>query len=146
MADKIELFDIVDNIFLKKGLLSEEEIKTSYSPFIINRAMANHQDLIFFAEKMNENWQLSASQQYHFYYFMIDRRKRWSKWPKRDKALDDKIKILKEYYGYSTLRARETIPIIDELDLWDTIKDDLNKGGRGKTKATNWDSSRATTE
>lgn len=147
MAEKIELFDVVDNILLKKGLLTEEEIKANYSPFIINRAMANHQDLVFFAEKMNENWQLPPSQQYHFYYFIIDRRKRWAKWPKRDKSLDDKIALLKEYYGYSTLRARETIPIIDELGMWDSIKNDLNKGGRGgKSSVTKWKSANEVVE
>jgi hypothetical protein len=134
----MELFEVVDNILQKKGLLTEEEIKANYNPFIINRAMANYQDLVFFAEKMNENWQLPPSQQYHFYYFMIDKRKRWAKWPKRDKSLDNKIALLKEYYGYSTLRARETIPIIDDLNLWDAIKEDLNKGGGGKSSVSKW--------
>jgi hypothetical protein len=138
MSEKMELFEVVDNILQKKGLLTEEEIKANYNPFIINRAMANYQDLVFFAEKMNENWQLPPSQQYHFYYFMIDKRKRWAKWPKRDKSLDNKIALLKEYYGYSTLRARETIPIIDDLNLWDAIKEDLNKGGGGKSSVSKW--------
>jgi hypothetical protein len=31
------------------------------------------------------------------------------------------------------------VPIIDTLELWDTIKDGLNKGGRGKTTVVNWD-------
>lgn len=139
MSEKIELFELVNNILEKKGLLTEEEIKANYNAFIINRAIANHQDLIFFAQKMNENWQLSPLQQYHFYYFLIEKRKRWAKWNKRDKSLDDKIKLLKEYYGYSTLRARETVPLIDEMKLWDAIAADLNKGGRGKTTAVKWE-------
>lgn len=141
MAEKLKLFDVVNNILEKRGLLTEEDIKLNYSPFIINRAISHHQDLVFFAQKMNENWQLSPQQQYHFYYFLIDKRKRFAKWQKRDTALDDKIDLLKEYYGYSTLRARETVPLIDEMKLWDSIKSDLNKGGRGgKSAVTKWKS------
>lgn len=142
MIEKMKLFDVVSNILDKKEILTEEEVKANYKPFIINRAMANHQDLVFFAQKMNENWQLSAIQQYHFYYFLIDKRKRWSKWPKRDESLDEKIELLKELYDYSTIRARETIPVIDALDLWDAIRADLNKGGRcsksGKRITVDW--------
>jgi hypothetical protein len=146
MAEKLDLFAVVNNILDKQGVLSDEEVKASYNSFMINRAISNHQDLIFFAEKMNENWQLDSLLQYHFYYYIIGKRKRWAKWPKRDKALDDKIELLKEYYGYSTLRAREAIPVIDSLDLWGVIKDDLNKGGRGNTKhsRTKWSDKKET--
>lgn len=136
MAEKMNLFDIVNGIFEKRELLSEEDIALNYKPFIINRAMSNYKDLIFLAEEMNMNWQLNPLMQYHFYYFGVDKLKRFSKWPKRDEELDDKIDLLKEYYDYSTLRARETIPVIDSLGLWDVIKVDLNKGGRGDTVRT----------
>lgn len=141
MSEKMKLSEIVNNILLKQGLLNEQEIKTNYNSFIMNRAMSNYQDLVFFAEKMNENWQLSPHQQYHFYYFITDRRKRWAEWPKRDKRLDEKIKLLKEYYGYSTIRARETVPIIDSLDLWGTIKNNLDKGGLGAKTVIRWEKS-----
>ena len=78
---------------------------------------------------MNENWNLDSNLQYGFLYHGIDSRKRFAKWARKDKENDEKIKLLKEFYGYSNLRARETISLIDQLNLWNHIKSELNKGG-----------------
>ena len=55
-----ELFDIIGLINTKAEYPSEEELKV-YSSFMGNRAMSQHQELIFFAEEMNERWGMPLS-------------------------------------------------------------------------------------
>lgn len=123
-----ELFDIIGLINTKAEYPSEEELKV-YSPFMGNRAMSQHQELIFFAEEMNERWGMPKEANFAFYYHGVPKRKRFGKWSKPDKGLDDKIAILKEYYGMSAIKCKEIIPLVDELNLWDKMSKELAKGG-----------------
>lgn len=122
------LFDVINLIHSKDHYPSEEELK-DYSSFMGNRALSQFQDLIFHAQAMNENWGIPKEANYAFYYYSVDKKKRYSKWAKKDDDEEEKIKKLKEYYGYSTIKAREIIPIIDDIDLWEQIDQDLNRGG-----------------
>jgi len=123
-----ELFDIIGLINTKAEYPSEEELKV-YSSFMGNRAMSQHQELIFFAEEMNERWGMPKEANFAFYYYGVPKRKRFGKWAKPGKELDDKIAILKEYYGLPTIKCKEIIPLVDELDLWDKMAKELSKGG-----------------
>ena len=128
-----DLFDVINLIHSKERFPTEDEMKV-YSAFMGNRAMSQHQDLVFFAEAMNEKWGVPKEANYAFYFYGMPKKKRPKTWAKRNKDEDEKINLLKEYYGYSTIRAREIIPIVDELGLWNHIKVSLNKGGTGKVK------------
>lgn len=99
-----------------------------------NRAMSQFQELIFHAEEMNERWGMPKEANFAFYYHSVPKKKRFSKWAKQDKDLDDKIALIKEYYNLSTIRCRELIPLIDELNLWDQMKQELRKGGAAVRK------------
>lgn len=129
------IWDIVNNIYEKEGgLLNEEMIKLFYEPWTINLALSNNIDTLTFAEVLNGNWFLDHYMQYGFLYYGVRKMRRYGKWHKRDKTFDEKIKLVKEYYNYSTLRAREVVSLIDKIDGWDIIKNSLNKGGKGKHK------------
>jgi hypothetical protein len=132
---KNDLWTIVNNINEKKGgFLTEPAVNPLYNAWVINIALSNNLDTIIFSEVMNGMWDLEPYMQYVYLYHSIPKRQRRAPWNKRDKSLDEKINLVKEYYGYSTLKAREVIPLVDKLDLWADMEDTLNKGGKGKTK------------
>jgi hypothetical protein len=122
------LFDVINLIHTKDHYPDEDEMK-EYTSFMGNRALSQFQELIFHAQAMNENWSVPKEANFAFYYHSVTKKKRFSKWAKKDDAEEEKIKKLKEYYGYSTIKAREIIPIMDQLDLWGQIDKDLHKGG-----------------
>lgn len=129
------LFDVINLIHTKDHYPDKDELN-EYTSFLGNRALSQFQELIFHAQAMNENWGIPKEANFAFYYHSVSKKKRFSKWAKKDDEAEEKIKKLKEYYNYSTIKAREIIPIIDELGLWPQIEKDLNKGGfKGKTKS-----------
>lgn len=131
------LFETIGLIHSKDHYPSEDEMK-DYVPFMGNRALSQYQDLIFFAQAMNEKWGIPKEANFAFYYYGVDKKKRWASWAKKEESDAEKIKIIKELYNYSTIKCREIIPIIDSLELWDKMKQDLNKGGSstGSTGST----------
>ena len=54
-------------------------------------------------------------------------RKRFNKWIKAEKI--ESIEVIKEYYGYSTEKARQVLPLLDDSKL-DYLRTKLIKGGR----------------
>lgn len=122
------LFETIGLIHSKDHYPSEDEMK-DYVSFMGNRALSQYQDLIFFAQAMNEKWGIPKEANFAFYYYGVDKKKRWTSWAKKQETDAEKIKIIKDHYGYSTIKCREIIPIIDSLELWDKLKQDLNKGG-----------------
>jgi len=131
-SEKLSPFQIMDNIYRKTGHLTEEELKGNYIPYIINKGFGNSLELVFFAQEMNLSFNLPIEMQYDFYYHIIEKRSRYIPWNKKDKTLDEKIDLIKKVYNYSSYRARETVPIIDMLDLWGHLEKRTNQGGFNK--------------
>ena len=132
MTEKLSPFDFVKMIYEKTRIPTEEEIG-DYNPYIINIALSNNLDSVFPANELNANWQLGKRMQFDFLYFILDRRKRYGKWHKKELDREErKIDMVKEYYGYSTARAREVIPILDQQNAWKQIEEELKKGGLKK--------------
>lgn len=128
------LFDVINLIHTKDHYPSDDELK-EYSSFMGNRSLSQFQELIFHAQAMNENWGISKEANFAFYYHSVPKKKRFAKWAKKDGVEEEKIRKLKEYFDYSSIKAREIIPIIDQLELWDQIDKDMHKGGRSKVKS-----------
>lgn len=123
------LFDIIGFIHSKNSYPNDEEMK-EYSSYMGNRAMSQFQELIFHAEEMNERWNMPKEANFAFYYHSVPKKKRYSKWASKNNEIQGKIDIIKEYYeNLSTIRCRELIPLIDDLNLWDKMTQELQKGG-----------------
>ena len=129
---KLGLFDITNNINLKTGLLSLEEIKESYSAFIINKAFSQTKDTIFYANEMNCNANIPIDMQYDFYYHLIPKKKRFGKWNKKDSDDEELINIIQEVYDYSYIKATEVLPILKQYEK--ELRKALDKGGVQKQK------------
>ena len=104
-----------------------------YNSFMANRALSQHQDLIFYAQEMNERYNVPKEANFAFHYYSFPKYRAFKKgWAKRSSELDEKIQILKEYLNYSEIRCRELIPLVDELNLWESIKNEIERGGVNK--------------
>lgn len=108
-------------------LNSDEDISV-YNPFIVNKALSQHVDTLFFANEMNLNSHLDKKLQYDFYFYGLRKYKRpYQKWLKNDKDKD--IENIKELYGYSTQQAKEVYSIFTDQQL-EEIANKVNKGGQ----------------
>ena len=77
---------------------------------------------------MNMHSSIPAEWQFQFLLNSIAKRKRFSKWQKKDKATDA-ILLVQEYYGYSSDKAKEALRVLSDEQL-KLIEQKLNKGGR----------------
>jgi hypothetical protein len=129
-----ELGDYLNSInFTKKSLMEDfntsEENEKAYLPFIINRLLSNFSDSIFHANQMNEYSFLDNKMQYDYFLFELRPRKRFSKFMKPE-AIEN-LEIVKEYFGYNIIKAKEALGILTPEQL-EIIKKKMYKGGRKK--------------
>lgn len=110
----------------KKSMLTEENEK-EYKPYIVNRALSQNMDCILYVNEMNRYPNLDNKLQYDFYLNTLVAKKRpFSKWLKSSESTD--IQSVKEYFGYSSERAKEALRILT-TDQIITIKNIIEKGG-----------------
>ena len=113
----------------KDDLMVDEETEKGYSPFMINRGLSYYQDTVLFANEMNRAGHLDHRLQYDFLRSAIRPRKRFSKWMK--KTVPAKIDVIKEYYGYTDVKAESVADLISDDDI-KHMKSYLSKGGNKK--------------
>lgn len=123
MADLFK--DIIPSILqTKKDCLVDEK---DYVPFVVNKALSHHYDCILHANIMNMYPNLDKPLQFQYYLNTIRSYKRpYKKWLKRETIAD--LELVKEYYNFSTEKAKEALSILTE-DQLDVIRKRLDKGG-----------------
>lgn len=123
-------FDFLNSINTsKKDLLAEDPLAVKdYSAFMINRGLSYFPDTVLYANAMNQNAGAPNDWQYYFFLNSLTKKKRFSKWHKKD-AETESFRLVKEYYGYTDKRAMEALSILsaDQLAM---IKEKLYKGGK----------------
>lgn len=108
-------------------MLVSEQDENEYVPFIVNKALAFHYDCVGFANEMNMRPFLDKKLQYYFLLYTIRGYKRpFQKWYKRETMED--IEVVKEYFNFSTEKAKQALMILSE-DQLNNIKKLLDKGG-----------------
>jgi hypothetical protein len=108
---------------------NDEEIEKQYSPFVINRCMSYFIDTILYANVMNHNFHISPKMQFDYLLNSVRKRKRFSKWIKKE--MSNNIDIIKEKYNYSNARAKEVMDLFDPEQIKE-IDEYLHGGGVGK--------------
>ena len=76
---------------------------------------------------MNSRPHLGKALQYNFLINIVRKKKRFSKWIKKEKI--EAIDVIKEYYGYNTEKARQAVSILSEKQI-ENIKERMFKGGK----------------
>jgi hypothetical protein len=95
---------------------------------MINRGLSYFPDTVLYANEMNRHSTIPVDWQFFFFLNTIPKKKRFSKWSKKDKETKS-IQLVKEYYGYSNERAKEALSVLTDNQL-KMIEEKLEKGGR----------------
>ena len=77
---------------------------------------------------MNRNSSIPKHWQFSFFLNSIPKKKRFSKWSKKDQETET-LALVKEYFGYSSGKAIDILGLLSEDDIT-MIKEKLNKGGK----------------
>jgi hypothetical protein len=122
-------FDFINSINItKENLFKEPTAQKDYSPFLVNRGLSYFHDTVVQANAMNIRSNLPNEWQFAFLLNSITKKKRFSKWAKKDPATET-LKLVQEYFGYSSEKAKEALSILSDEQL-KFIEEKLNKGGK----------------
>ena len=127
-----ELKDYLNSInFTKEYLMSEEDPtwEKKYPPFIINKCLSGFIDTIMYANEMNRFFTIDNDLQYQFYIHSIRKSKRFAPWDKQQ--TDNDLERVKQFYGYSTDKARDALKLLNKGQL-EVIKSKLKVGGKNE--------------
>jgi len=128
MSDKPDLFkDIIPSIQQTKKVVVTAENERDYVPFVVNRSISYHLDMVMASNQMNMMPSADALLQYHYLLNSVRKYKRpFQKWQKRETL--ENLDVVKEYYGYSNEKAKEALSILSD-DNVAYIKSQLDTGG-----------------
>ena len=112
---------------LMRGTDNDRLAEKGYEPFLANRALSYHNDTIALANEMNTRHYLDKKPQFEFFINTVRPKKRFAKWVKKEK--DSDLAVVKEYYGYNDIKARQTLTILSDRQI-NEIKRRIDKGGR----------------
>lgn len=113
----------------KRDLFSEDpHAMKDYSAFMVNRGLSYFPDTVMFANEMNKNSSVPNDWQFYFYLYGIPKRKRFSKWTKRDQNSED-MKIVMRHFNYSAQKASDALEILTQ-DQLKSLREMYQTGGR----------------
>jgi hypothetical protein len=131
-APAISPFEFINAITYNKiDLMVDDWAEKQYAPYIVNKGLSYGADTVIQANEMNSRPHLDKKLQFQFLINNIRPKKRYNKWIKADKI--ESIEVIKQYYGYSTDKARQVLPLLDQSQI-DLIKQKLEKGGINNVK------------
>ena len=124
-------FDYLNAInYTKEDIIEESDnpelAEKLYPPYMINRGLSYFTDTILFANEMNIRHQCDNKLQFEFFLNSIRKRKRFSKWFKKEQ--DENLDIIMSHYDYSYEKARQVLSLFNEEQL-QQLRDMRFKGG-----------------
>lgn len=128
----LDLFKEIIPSILKTNdhLINNADEEKDYVPFVVNKALSGHIDCLFYINEMNKNPHLDKQLQYDYLFYSVRKYNRsYQKWVKYKDS--DDIELIKEYYGYSSDKAKEVLKLLSKENL-KYIKDKMDKGGTSK--------------
>lgn len=112
----------------KVNLINEDPLcEKNYLPYMVNRGLSYFPDTILLANEMNRYGFLDKKLQYEFHLNSVSKRKRFSKWSKKEDSAN--IALVKEYYNVSQPKAEEILSILTDEQL-QCIAKVQSKGGK----------------
>ena len=88
----------------------DDSIEKGYVPFVMNRCLSYFPDTIFYVNEMNSRPDTPKKMQFDFYLNSLRKRKRFSKWLKRENP--DDLQAVMDYFEYSEAKAREALNVL----------------------------------
>lgn len=111
----------------KVHVMDTEHMENSYNAFIVNRSMSYFHDTVLLANEMNRLHHTDSRLQYDFLFHAVRKRKRFSKWLKRDE--DSSIDVIMRNYKYSYEKARSVLGLFSDSQL-NELKERMNTSGK----------------
>lgn len=126
----MNFFDFLNSInSTKVDLIKEDPLnEKDYNAFMINRGLSYFPDTLMFANEMNRFHGIDKKWQYAFYLNGVSKKKRFSKWAKKEKQSED-VELVMKALGYSQSKALSALSLLTEEQLKD-IRSNFNQGGR----------------
>lgn len=122
-------FDYINAInFTKQNLFEDPQAHKDYNAWIVNKGLSYFPDTLLYANEMNRHYGIPKDWQFSFLLNSITKKKRFSKWSKKD-SISESLRLVKEYYGYSNEKAKQALSILSEKQLA-MIEQKLYKGGK----------------
>lgn len=121
-------FVYINAINNNHDIVDSEGSLEGYVPFVINRTLSYFPDTALLANEMNKHHHIDSTSQFYFFINTVRKRKRFTKWHKRQQPHDD-IEAIKRYYGFNERRAREAVKLLSEQQL-QIIREKTQHGGR----------------
>jgi len=129
-APAISPFDFINAIHhSKEKLIVDDWSEKQYNPYIINKGLSYGADTVIPANEMNSRPHLAKILQFDFLINIIRPRKRFNKWIKAEKVAE--LEVIKEYYGYSTEKAKQVLPLLSSSTI-EEMKKRITKGGKNE--------------
>lgn len=120
------VWDHVKGISEKTSYTYNEETAKAFSSYTVNTNFSFFPDTIFLANEANLLG-LEGQMHYDFLYYLLEPRKRYSKWFKKVETTKD-LEIVMEYYDVNQDKAREFLKVLDS-DQVAILSEKINKGG-----------------
>lgn len=122
-------FDYINAInFTKQNLFEDPQAHKDYNAWIVNKGLSYFPDTLLYANEMNRHYGIPKNWQFSFLLNSIPKKKRFSKWSKKD-TISESLRLVKEYYGYSNEKAKQALSVLSEEQLA-MIEQKLYKGGK----------------
>jgi hypothetical protein len=118
-------FDIVTSVTNTKKRIISSDNESEYNAFMVNRALSYYPDTILHAQEMNVYSHLDALLQYDYLLNSIRKKKRFSKWFKREKS--EILDAVMRRYNCSYRKALEITGVLTK-DQLDDIKRTMTNG------------------
>jgi len=120
-------FDILKVINeTKEDIFQEPQAEKDYLPYMINRGLSYFPDTVMYANQMNLNQAIPKKFQFLYLLNSVSKRKRFSKWHKKD-AESKSLALIKEYYNYSNDKAKIVLNLLTPEQL-SCIEEKLFRG------------------
>jgi len=117
----VELKDYLNSInYSKEDIMVDSLSERKYPPFVINRCLSYFPDTIFHVNEMNMSTHIGNKMQYDFLRTSIRKRKRFSKWLKKE--IQSQIDAVCHFYSCSKIRATEYISLLTEDQLNEIVQ------------------------
>lgn len=110
------LSDILNDLYKDKINLMKQQpeiIKKEYIPYIYNRFIKGNIDCLFDVQEMNKAHFLDKDMQYDYYIHALSKKKRYSKYVKRDKE-EKHLKLIKHYFNFNISKAKIALSLLSE--------------------------------
>lgn len=101
--------------------------KTSYPQFVVGRCLSYFPETLFAVNELNIRPQIDPKMHFDFLRGAVRKRKRFSKWLKRE--TDERVQALVEYYGFSLKKAREALVVLAPEQISEIVTA-VFKGGK----------------